>query len=63
MVKTAEIKLLSHLPNEHIAGSSPNGRKIGKRNSDHVIRLSLLEEKTARHQAVVHSQLREVHPH
>ena len=63
MIKLSEIKLLPHLPNEHLTGSSRSGRKVGKRRTEHVVRLSLLEERTARHQMTVNSKLREVHTH
>ena len=63
MVKLSEIKLLPHLPNEHLTGSSRSGRKVGKRRTEHVVRLSLLEERTARHQMTVNSKLREVYTH
>jgi hypothetical protein len=63
MVKPAEIKLLPHLPNEQLAGSSRKSRKIGKRKADDVIRMSLLEERTVRKQVAGNSKLRKVHSH
>ena len=63
MVKPAEIKLLPHLPNEHLAEASRSGRKMRKRKADNVIRMSLLEERTVRRQVAVNSKLRKVHTH
>ena len=63
MVKPAEIKLLPHLPNEHLSESPRNGRKIRNRKAGDVIRMSLLEERTVRKQVAVKSKLRKVHTH
>ena len=63
MVKPAEIKLLPHLPNDHLTESSRSARKIGRRRVDDVIRMSLLEERTVRKQVAVNSKFRRVHTH
>ena len=63
MMKAADIKLLPHLPNDHLAESSRSARKIGRRRVDDVIRMSLLEERNVRKQVAINSKLRRVHTH